>query len=392
MHVAYRKPVFHVLKPNNKQAGGDGPFSKDVSRKGIESPYENKAAKSPRTCIPSSCNTGPRSAVNCSDWTSWESEDLRWPRSDHSLLEPMHVYVISLNFILYRGFLLYLEISLFCLSSPGVSWSCMLLSQKAGLGGKCWAMMSAKDSLADPWELWDLRVVSSPPLHPLGTGYGTHWREPDLGQVTLYSCSSSEGKRVPAVGCGPPATSTEPVGQHWRGVGSTSQCPPQACIRTRNHHLEKPLFTRSSDFIVCQGDREGHNPFSYNAAITLIEGCLKYQRGFVCKYVERIIYNYMGVKLTFKTKYFEVCTQLQLLLFYWQIQQILNKNKMIIFPGDFWIMVHQFKMNTFNSLWAIQFTHLAKFTKYFKLYSYINIFCFLIKAFKCLRGEIHDCN
>lgn len=69
MCVACWKLVFHVLKPNNKQAGEVGSLSKDKSRKGIGSPYKNKAAKGHRTCLPCSCSADPRLPVNHSAQT-----------------------------------------------------------------------------------------------------------------------------------------------------------------------------------------------------------------------------------------------------------------------------------------------------------------------------------
>lgn len=89
------------------------------------------------------------------------------------------------------------------------------------------------------------------------------------------------------------------AGAPLKGQWEASRCPPQALTRAWNHQVETTLLAKSSDFLAWQGDRRGHMPLYYNTVITIIEVCLKCQHGFVCKYAERIIYNYMGFKLIF---------------------------------------------------------------------------------------------
>ena len=184
----------------------------------------------------------------------------------------------------------------------------MLVSQKAGLGGSHWAVMLAKDTLADPWEPWYLSELFPHPLsihQALGMGC-------TVGSMTLEKWLSAaaaipKGRicQLWAVGHLLPAPLSE---QHWRGMWvALPSAHHRLCTRAWNHQVKKCLLAKSSDFVVWQGDRDGHNPFSCNMAITVIEVCLKCQHGFVRMYVEGIICNYIGFKRTFKTKCFEVC-------------------------------------------------------------------------------------
>lgn len=103
MHVAYRKPVFHVLKPNNKQAEGVGPFSKDMSRKRIESPFENKTAKSHRTSFPSSCSAWPRAGCEPQCLNQLQKREPQVTKMRPQLARANSCLWVSLNFILLSG-------------------------------------------------------------------------------------------------------------------------------------------------------------------------------------------------------------------------------------------------------------------------------------------------
>lgn len=185
-----------------------------------KNPYSKKAAKSHRTCLPSSCSAGLRLVVNCGAPICAQEQ---WPQVTHVWPELSGVKlcfcVVSLNLIL---------LSRFPSLSGKNSFLPFLSMGQLGLhvgvpGGRfgreslsCDAL--AKDSLADPWEPWHLSELSlHPPCTHQALGMDCTVGTMTLGKWLSAAAAILKGRicQLWAVGLLLPAPLS---GQHWRGM------------------------------------------------------------------------------------------------------------------------------------------------------------------------------